>query len=314
MTPRPREPGSSRDGTPSAERMRDDGSHVLSQRAVFVLLFTDPAVRNYVIAGCSALAMIFLVLFQQASDLGGLLIVVIGGAGLMLRWTAAPAFVLFVLTYFMAVPTGIPGTSSEKSWEIEEGRFRPTDLILAMSVLVYMACQFRILGFVHQAVAPEGAIRRHDEPPTRRPPAVIGSTELGMLMFVAFLVVITAQAVWWVVNSLEVVPTEDFPLRWISPDRRYRRSVSAGGMPLGLTRFVVMIGLTAILLLLGRLVFGYWRLRTMQPTEGAMILLDDGWLETKRERSRQEKWRIWGRTRAADATKAAEAAKTGRSP
>jgi hypothetical protein len=310
MTTRSRESGSSRDGTPPV-RARDDGSYELSQRALFTLLFTDPAVRNYLIAGLSALAMIFLVLFQQASDLGGLLIVVIGAAGLMLRWTAAPAFVLFVLTYFMVFPFGVPSDAFENRWEIEDGFFRPTDLILTMAVLVYMACQFRILGFVHQAIAPHGAIRRHDELPARRPPAVIAASELPVLMCLAFVLVMCGQLVWWVVNSLEVVPTEDFPLRWVPSDPRYRRSIEAGGLPLGLTRFVVMVGLAAIVLLLGRLVFGYWRLRMLEPIEGAMILLDDGWLETKRERSRQEKWRIWGRNRTEDAAMAADAAKTG---
>ncbi|MFO0911302.1 MAG: hypothetical protein U0794_23680 [Isosphaeraceae bacterium] len=255
--------------------------------------------------------MIFLVLFQQASDLGGLLIVVIGAAGLMLRWTAAPAFVLLVLTYFMVFPFGVPADAFENRWEIEDGFLRPTDLILTMAVLVYMACQFRILGFVHQAIAPHGAIRRHDELPARRPPAVIAASELPVLMCVAFALVMCGQLLWRVVNSIEVLPAEDFPLRWVTSDFRYRRSVEVGGMPLGLMRFVVMVGLTAILLLLGRLVFGYWRLRMMKPTEGAMILLEDGWLETKRERSRQEKWRIWGRNRAEDAAKAAETAKTG---
>ncbi len=298
--------------TEPADPTREDGSLVLSQHDLFKLLVNDPGVRNYIIAAFSALVMIFLVMFQQASDLGGLLIVAIGAGGILLRWTPAPAIVLILLTYFMVFPLGIPGWSSESAWEIEQGRFRPTDLVLTMAVLVYMAAQFRIFSFVHQIITPEGTVRRHDEPVTRRPPALIASSEIGTLLLVSFVLVIVAQIIWWVVNSLEVTPTEDFPLRWLASTRGPRRSVESGGLTPGLTRFVVLIGLIGFSVLLGRLIFGYWRLRTMQPAEGAMILLDDGWLETKRERSRQEKWRLWGQQQAkARAAEAAEKAKQG---
>ncbi|MCE9564835.1 MAG: hypothetical protein K8U57_22605 [Planctomycetes bacterium] len=315
MSPQSRTPETSAPDAKAAqsELLREDGSIELTQRTRFHLLFNDPAIRNYVIAAFSALAMIFLILAQQGGDLGGLLIVVIGTAGITLRWTAAPAFVLFVLTYFMVFPTGAPIGATPMSWEIEEGLFRPHDLMLAMAVMVYVATQFRILGFVHQAIAVEGAVRRHDEPVTRRPSAVISSSELGMLMFVLFVMVVVGQLVWWVLNSVEIMPGEEFPFKWIGTSRRYRRLEDApGGMPAGLTRFVLMIGLFGFGVLLARLVFGYWRLRAMPPAEGAMILIDDGWLETKRERSRQEKWRIWGRERAKTMAEAEakEAAKT----
>ena len=75
-----------------------------------------------------------------------------------------------ILTYFMVFPFGIPGETLGGSWEIEEGRFRVTDIMLVLSLLVYIACQYRIYGFVSQAVAFEGAVRRRDEKPTRRPP------------------------------------------------------------------------------------------------------------------------------------------------
>jgi len=284
------------------EHTRDDGSTYLTQRELIRLLFSEPTVRNYVIAGFSALAMMFLILFQQGSDLAGLLIVVIGVAGIVLRWTAAPAFVLLVLTYFMVFPFGIPGDAFENRFEIVDGRFRPTDLIMAMAVLVYMAAQFRIFGFVHQAIAVEGAIRRQDEPVTRRPPSVISSSEIGTLLLVSFVLVIVGQMMWMIVNSIEITPGLEFPFKWESNPRNYRRSLEAGGLTPGLTRFVIMIGLLGFGVLFGRLVFGYWRLRAMKPAEGAMILLDDGWLETKRERSRLEKWRLWGRTAAPKTT------------
>ena len=315
MSPLPRDTETSAAGpkAPANELSHGDGSIELTQRTRFYLLFNEPAIRNYVIAAVSALAMIFLILFQQGGDLGGLLIVIIGIAGITLRWTAAPAFVLFVLTYFMVFPTGAPINASAKSWEIEEGRFRPQDLMLTLAVLVYITAQFRIFGFVHQAIAVEGSVRRPDEPVTRRPPAVISGSELGMLLFVLSWLVVVGQVVWWCLNSIQIMPGEEFPFRWIGTSKSYRRLEEVpGGMPPGLTRFVLLIGLLGLGVVVGRLIFGYWKLRVMPPAEGAMILLDDGWLETKRERSRQEKWRIWGRSRAkaaADA-EAKEAAKT----
>ena len=50
--------------------------------------------------------------------------------------------------------------------------------------------------------------------------------------------------------------------------------------------------------LLGRLVFGYWRLRVMKPDEAGMALQDAGWDESRRELTRVEGWRRWGRERA----------------
>ena len=54
-------------------------------------LYREPGVKNYLFAGLAALAMVFVVMFQRASDIGGLMLVVIGIAGLVLRWTSACA-------------------------------------------------------------------------------------------------------------------------------------------------------------------------------------------------------------------------------
>jgi hypothetical protein len=277
---------------------RADGSSELDMRETFQVLFNDPAVRNFVFAALGALGMIFLILFQQGSDIGGLLIVFLGVCGILFRWIATPVLVLLVLTYFMVFPFGIPGETFGGPWEIEEGRFRVTDIMLILSLLVYVTCQYRIFGFVSQAIPYEGPFRRKDEAPMRRPPTLIGSLELAMLFGVCTVFVILGQLVWWFANSIEVVPTDDFPLRWVEPDRTGRISELPGGMNTGTTRFVLLVGLLCFGTLLARLVFGYWRLRMMGPAEGAMILLDGGWSDTSRERQRQESWRRWGRNQA----------------
>jgi hypothetical protein len=77
-----------------------------------------------------------------------------------------------------------------------------------------------------------------------------------------------------------------------------------GGFSTKATVFFVLLGLLFFGTLVARLVFGYWRLRLMGSAEGGMVLLDGGWVETKRERSRLEKWRVWGRDRAEARAKA----------
>ena len=149
---------------------RADGSTELDMRNTFGVLFLDPAVRNFTFAALGALGMIFLILFQQGSDIGGVLILLIGACGLLLRWFASPIFVLIILAYFMIFPFGVPWDSFESKWEISDGRFRVTDVMLVLSVLVYIACQYRIYGFVSQAIpfeAPNPPQGRDCGAPTR---------------------------------------------------------------------------------------------------------------------------------------------------
>jgi hypothetical protein len=267
-------------------------------RETFRVLFQDPAVRNLTFSALGALGMILLILSQQGSDIGGLLIVIVGVCGILLRWFASPIFVVVILTYFMIFPLGTPFDSYEYKLEISEGRFRVTDMMLVFSLLVYLACQYRIYGFVSQAIPFEGPVRRKGETPARRPPALIRPTELGVLLGTCAGFVFLGQLLWWFANAIEVVPTEDFPLRWAGINPQLGDGVLPGGMGTGTTRFVVIVGFLFFGTLLARLVFGYWRLRMMGSAEGGMVLLNGGWTETSRERQRLETWRIWGRKRA----------------
>ena len=284
---------------------RRDGSTELSFRETLLVLFYDPAVRNYPIAVFSALAMIFLVLFQQASDVGGAIIVLLGTAGVLFRWVAVAPINLLILTYFMAFPFGIPGDASPDKFEIENGRFRIPDVILVMSALVYVACHYRLVGLVHQAVAYDGAAKRRDEAPTRRPAALVAPSEIGILLGLAALFTVIGQLIWWYATGVEINPTEDFPILWVGAGRTTRDREEFGIFPIRTTIFFILLGLLFFGTLIARLVFRYWQLRMMNAAEAGMILLDGGWVETKRERSRLEKWRLWGRNREEARKKAA---------
>ena len=158
------------------------------------------------------------------------------------------------------------------------------------------------------------AVRRRDEKPARRPPALIRPSELGVLIGACAAFTIVGQMIWLLANSVEVVPTEDFPIRWVEQDTLGRTFELPGGMNTGTTRFVVLVGMLFFGTLLARLVFGYWRLRTMNAEEGGMILVDYGWSESSRERRRQEAWRIWGRKRLEWAASRTETTTIGEKP
>jgi hypothetical protein len=262
-------------------------------------LYREPGVKNYLFAGLAALAMVFVVMFQRATDIGGMMLVAIGLGGLLLRWNAAPTLFLLVLSCFLVFPTGIPGPLVPNPYEIRQGRFRVVDMVLVFSVLVYLACQYRVFGLVKQAV-PFERLPRKGEHPTRRPAGIIAAGEITRLLYLVAGVVLVGQLVWLFVTGVEVEAGRTFPLR-LSGDRRYGfdpDEVPATLSPVS-TRFVLLTGVLFFGTLLARLVFGYWRLRVMGPGEAAMVLQEAGWNETRRENVRLAKWQVWGRERAA---------------
>ncbi|HUR55467.1 MAG TPA: hypothetical protein VMZ71_15135, partial [Gemmataceae bacterium] len=124
------------------------------------LLFRDPGVRNYLFASLAGLVLVFVVLFQRGADIGGLLAVMIGVAGLILRWSAAPPMFILIVTYFVVFPFGTPELGYASRYEIEDNRFNFSDLLLVGAALVYLACQYRVLGLVQQALPHEMKLPR----------------------------------------------------------------------------------------------------------------------------------------------------------
>jgi hypothetical protein len=257
--------------------------------------FADPTVRNYLFTGLAALAMIFVVMFQQGSDLGGLMLVILGAAGMVLRWSGSPLFFLLVLFWFLIFPFGFPDPY-ENPFEIVEGRFRIVDLILVGSVTIYLMCHYRLYGLTAQAIPFEQRFPKKDEKPPRRPPSLIRPGEIAGMLYLAAGLVIAGQLVWIFATHTVVEvsggvsfgfaaprPTNERPGRGFSPET---------------TRFILLAGFFFFGTLLTRLVFGYWRLRLLSPAEGRMILQDASWDETRRERARVENWRAWGRMKA----------------
>jgi hypothetical protein len=258
-------------------------------------MLQDPGVRNYLIAGLAALAMVFTILFGQGSDIGGVLLVLIGAAGLVLRWPAAPPFFLILLVWFLIYPLGIPDPDT-MPLNITDPPFQIEDLLLIVSVVVYLASHYRVYGLSVQAMPFERRVVRKADEPTRRPSGLIQDGELARLLYLTVGVVVAGQLLWLFVSRVEIDVLAGFPLRW----SRWRRGYpgASGDIPPGTTRFLLVTGLLLFGTLLARLVFGYWRLRAMSAAEGGMILQDTGWDETRRERTRIEAWRGWRKGRA----------------
>ena len=118
-------------------------------------LIEIPGIRNYLFTGLAALAMIFMIMLGQSSDIGGLLLVILGAAGMIFRWPAMPTFFLLVLLWFLIFPFGIP-PAYENSQELSRGHFRVADVLLAFSVVVYLAAHYRIYVLTAQALPSEG--------------------------------------------------------------------------------------------------------------------------------------------------------------
>src|SRR5262245_45139901 len=296
---------------PAAETADKPLTEPLSQREAIELMVRNPAVRSYLYAAVAALAMIFVILFLNGSDIGAVMIVLLGCAGLLLRWTAVPIFVLVVLCYFQLFPFGVPDAGVESPFQVRDTHFQVADAVLVMAALVYVRSHYRILGLVHESMPCETVFRAKNDPPTRRPASHIAAGELGWMLAIAGAIVVIGQVVWWLVNALEFTPTEDFPLHWIEHGDRIptrRQAKPPGEFNPGTNRFFMLLGLLFFGTLLVRLIFGYWRLRMMTPPEGAMVLVDTSWGDSHRERVRVEKWRIWGRQRAAEEAKQAERA------
>jgi hypothetical protein len=273
-------------------------------------LFHEAAVRNYLFAGLAALAMVFVIVFAGSGPIGAMPIVLLGVAGLLFRWPATPLFVLLLLLWFMIFPGGIP-SGYDNPYEISEGHFRVTDVILVFSVVVYVVCHYRLYGFSAQAIPFENAIRRKGEKPFRRPPGLTRAGEIGRVLAVAGVVVMAGQLAWLFATILEADPGAFIPLKVAEQRPYYRRSGDAGPLAPGFSRFIVLTGLIFFTTLVARLVFGYWRLRKLGAAEAGMILLDAGWEETRRENVRVESWRAWRKKREAERAKKAAKGQSG---
>jgi hypothetical protein len=257
-------------------------------------MIQDPAARNYLIAGAAALGMIFLILMNNGSDIGGVLLFVLGAGGMLLRWPAVPSFFLLILLYFLVFPFGDPTSAYPSLFELRSGRFRVADVLLVFSVVVYLACHYRIHGIAANGLPYEA--RRYNKH-ARRPTYLVRKGEIPRFLYVAGGVVLAGQFFWLLATSVDADFTANFPFFVASDDELYTRRRDRRLLDLWQLRMLIVFGIGFFGILLARLVFGYWRLRLMSAAEGGLALQEANWSETHRERVRIEKWRQWQKER-----------------
>jgi hypothetical protein len=229
----------------------------------------DPGVRAYALIGLAALVVLFLMVMDRgvAGALGGLVILILGLAGLVTGWRTVPPAILFVVTV------------SQVDWwggHWPEFLFDLNDLLLCGALLVYLAAQFRLFGLTGNVLPPEPGVAGSGGPRmVRRSSALVSDRELAFLGVLAAWVVL-AQGLWAVLpESLDIV-----------------RSVP------GLVRLFIL----AVVLGGGGLavsaVLGYLSLRRATPAEALQVLQDELWDETRSEQRALNRWLAWARLRA----------------
>ena len=262
-------------------------------------LFRNPAARNYLFVALASLLIVAAVMFVRGSGSlpAALIPTILAAAGLLMRWTAVPVIVLVLLCYFIVLPFGVP-LNMRYSNDIPGSALRLLDLVLVAAALGYFACHYRLLGLTHQAMPPDDPARPKGAKPVRRPVALVADDEFGRLFMALGACVLAGQVLWVLVASLQLDFLRVPPLTF-RPDvfEQSRAAFGRGSASTG-QRFLVFAGLAGGAALAAGLAFWYWRLARLTRAEAAMLLLDAGWRDGRRELNRQEKWRAWGVRRA----------------
>ncbi len=252
----------------------------------YLKVLLDERVRGYVmVAGCALIA-IFVIQLSTGSLVAGGVPMLIGILAMVLRWTAMPGFFVVTVAYLAVNPFVAPLPGGRSS--VMPSSFSPFDMLLVAAVLVYLHAQFRVYSLAKQAFPDERvkAARSIRDALDRRPPRLISENELLMMILFAVGMTIAGQFVWLFITQLEV-DSKVFPpirLRQFVRGRPDFFSSAVSRFLLFALGFGCVVGLT-------RLVFWYWQIRQWNREEAKLLLLDTGWLESRREYSRIETWR-----------------------
>lgn len=227
----------------------------------------SPLAQAYFLAGMGSMVVLGVILIQSAGR-WALIPVLIGAAGLVFRWRAAPLILLAFIALGQLGPAWMGMAHSHRRRPM-----LPLEFGLCVTILVYVVCQFRLVALT------SGALPRDRRRPTAkallRPSNDTPSREVVTALTIAFVAVISAFFIWTM--------TDVIPPRWniIKPNWR-----------LGLLAWLlvgVSVVTSAIVAHLG------WR--RISRDEAALYLQDTLWHETRREQRRINRWRAWGMNR-----------------
>lgn len=223
--------------------------------------------QAYFLAGMGSMVVLGIILMQSAGR-WALIPVLIGAAGLVFRWRAAPLILLAFVVLGQLGPAWMGMMHSPRRRPM-----LPLEFGLCATILVYVVCQFRLVALTI------GALPRDRRRPTAkarlRPSSGPPSREVVAALTIACVAVVLAFFIWTM--------TDVIPPRWniIKPNWR-----------LGLLAWLltgVLVVTSAIVAHLG------WR--RLSREEAALYLQDTLWHETRREQRRINRWRAWALNR-----------------
>lgn len=246
--------------------------------------------RDYLFAGFAALLVVFVGMTLRGGVAAGAVAPAVGSLALLFRWTSMPVVFLLLLSYLLVYPFGLPYYTAGVN-ETVGSRFRTQDVLLVAAVLIYLSAQYRLLGLTDSLMPADPPARR-----ARRPLAAAADGEFPQMMLAVAGFVLAGQVAWLGLTSLTLELDEFPPVKLGRPNPWLDEPYAPPGW---LTRGLLLGGTAALGGFAARFGFWYWRLARMTRDEARMTLLDAGWRETRRELNRQEKWRAWGRARAA---------------
>lgn len=263
-------------------------------RAYFDRLL-DERLRSYVVVVAAALLVIFVTGLIAGSLMAGLVPMLIGLAGLALRWPAMPMICAISVAWFQALPLGVPVYAPDRV-DPKFTHFRIQDLMLVAAVLVYLIAQYRLYALAHRAI-PNDRILQFRRPgsdlPELRDPDRVEEREIPQILVLMAGALVAGQVLWLILSETVL----NFR---ILPPFEARDRFNSGSVPSHASReilFALGLGLSVFFARLG---FWYWKLRGLNRDEAQLVLADTGWSEMRREAARLETWRAYGkyRTRA----------------
>jgi hypothetical protein len=244
-----------------------------------------PLVRDYSAVALGALAVSGLILYFERLGIWGLVVVLVGVVGVLVRWGLAAGLFLVLLTVF---------TLFEPHVSFHPGRFRRrgtdmTDLILAVAVVAYVAAQLRLQTLTRFAVPPDP--RRQFRPPGKRvkgrwllPTEPAHRTtaegnpgEVVLLLIGAAIFVLVASLLWFRLAS-------ESPPMWVD-------------FPPPLWHIVVVVWSTVLALAAMHAFLAYLGRTYAGRDESLLYLQDQLWTATRGEQRRLNRWLAWARLR-----------------
>jgi hypothetical protein len=250
--------------------------------------------QHYQILCGLGLGLILLVSVEEGQTIAGLLAVLIGGLGVLLRLRLSPVLVLLALAagrLYVQYLTRLAVIDFPPRGGV---LFQPLDLVLCMATLGYVAGHYRLqsIWFNILPADPRRRYRRETRlvipadrvgkvVPPQRSASLLTPAELAWFVLQLPLAALAAQGVWWLLS-----------VRW-----------SLTGLPPRLTQVLVLLWLVVIGLLVVGQLFRTWRRRQMDVATARTLLQDVLWNETRGEQRRIARWLAWWRLRDRPAAK-----------